>query len=215
MFPFPFTFRSVLDSAGSGIVSSLGGSFEYDFLDISRLGLLLLDLARPESSSPSISLFVDCWVASFFLADLVIGPKYPSCVSRVSDGVGEGEMTLGVPGIGFKAMVKGGRVETRITPVKTRPMSATLRIQDVEIWREWRWWSFLEARSGVVINRFESRLAHWVTGSSCRREAEQDCTASLKREMMTDLRRDEAHNQERQRRDWVVRLDKICLTNER
>jgi hypothetical protein len=58
------------------------------------------------------------------LADLVTGPKYPSCdASFVSEGVGEGEMTLGVAGIIFDEeidMAKGGRDGIRITPEKTR-----------------------------------------------------------------------------------------------
>ena len=49
---------------------------------------------------------------AFFFADLVTGPKYPSTdLSRVSEGVGEGEMTLGVAGTGVeddRDMVKGG-----------------------------------------------------------------------------------------------------------
>ena len=30
-----------------------------------------------------------------------MGAKYESCLSETSDGVGEGEMTLGVDGIGY------------------------------------------------------------------------------------------------------------------
>lgn len=62
--------------------------------------------------------------AAFFFADLVTGPKYPSCdASRLSEGVGvgvgDGEMTLGVPGIARKDdrdMVNGGRQGVRMAP---------------------------------------------------------------------------------------------------
>jgi hypothetical protein len=38
-------------------------------------------------------------VALFFLAERVVGPKYSSCASSInSEGVGEGEMILGVAG---------------------------------------------------------------------------------------------------------------------
>lgn len=47
-------------------------------------------------------------------------------------------------------MVKGGREDTRITPVKARPMSAILSIQDVGVMVELRCLSFLEARSGAA-----------------------------------------------------------------
>lgn len=38
----------------------------------------------------------------FFAADLVTGAKYPSwCFSETSEGVGDGEITFGVEGIGY------------------------------------------------------------------------------------------------------------------
>lgn len=61
---------------------------------------------------------------AFFLADLVTGPKYPSCAaSLVSEGVGDGEITLGVAGILFleeDGIPKGGRDGSLITPEKIR-----------------------------------------------------------------------------------------------
>jgi hypothetical protein len=63
---------------------------------------LLLDLALPMSllEFSSISSSIAAWAdALIFLADLVVGPKYPSCNSSfTSEGVGDGEMTLGVAG---------------------------------------------------------------------------------------------------------------------
>jgi hypothetical protein len=111
----------------------------------------------------------------------VTGPKYPSCdASRDSDGVGEGEITLGVPGTGFAGdMVKGRREGIRITPVRARLISATLRIQEVGVNVEWRCLSFLEVRSGIVND--DSMFAHGAIGSSWSRYAEQDCAASLKK----------------------------------
>lgn len=84
--------------------------------------LALLSSALTSSSSSSISSSIGASdAACFFRADLVTGPKYPSCeVSRLSEGVGEGEMTLGVAGIGFdddRDIVKGGREGIRIEPV--------------------------------------------------------------------------------------------------
>ncbi len=123
VFPFPFAVREGVFTAGVVVA----------FADVSPeifralMGLRLLDLALlssglTSSSSSSISSFIGVVeVVCFFLADLVTGPKYPSSdASRVSDGVGEGEITLGVAGIGFdedRDMVKGGREGIRMTPV--------------------------------------------------------------------------------------------------
>lgn len=111
------------------------------------LGLALLSSALTSSSSSISSLIAVCAAAlCFFLADLVIGPKYPSCDSRVSEGVGEGLMTLGVAGMGFEEfrdIVKGGKSGARITPVKSPTISGTLRSQKLV---EWRCLSFREAR---------------------------------------------------------------------
>jgi hypothetical protein len=84
---------------------------------------LLLDLALPMSllESSSISSSIAAWAdALIFLADLVVGPKYPSCNSSfTSEGVGDGEMTLGVAGTEADewGMLKGCRQGVRITPV--------------------------------------------------------------------------------------------------
>lgn len=88
----------------------------------------------------------------FFFADLVTGPKYPSCdFSRASDGVGEGEMTLGVAGMGYedgRDMVNGGRAGIWIVPVKRRPISVARRSQVIQL--EWRCLSFREERIVVT-----------------------------------------------------------------
>jgi hypothetical protein len=128
--PFPFT-NGADFCTGVGFV---------DFVavrpDIFRalMGLLLFDRALLRSSfgsssssrSSSIGAGVD---AAFFFADRVTGPKYPSCdVSRDSEGVGDGEITLGVAGIGYdedRDMVKGGNEGIRMAPVKRRPKFVT------------------------------------------------------------------------------------------
>jgi hypothetical protein len=87
-------------------------------------------------------------------------------------------MTLGVPGMGFeddRDMAKGGKEGMRIAPVKSRPISATLRIQEAE----WRCLSFLDARIVVGGGDKEEPLS-----SSGGDRAEQTCTASLKKDMM-------------------------------
>ena len=38
---------------------------------------------------------------SFREAERVVGGKYESCIPEVSEGVGDGEITRGVPGIGY------------------------------------------------------------------------------------------------------------------
>jgi len=150
------------------------------------IGLLLFDLAllrSIESSSSSRSSFIGVSAAAFFFfADLVTGPKYPSCDdSRASEGVGEGEITLGVAGIGFEDdldIVKGSKGGVRRAPENIRPISATLRSQLVE----WRCLSFREARM-VVTEDGKDEL--WVIGSSGRGRAEQNRAASLEKVMMT------------------------------
>jgi hypothetical protein len=42
-----------------------------------------------------------CGDFGLFPTDLVTGAKYVSCLSEVSEGVGDGEMTRGVAGIGY------------------------------------------------------------------------------------------------------------------
>jgi hypothetical protein len=143
-----------------------------------RMGLLLFDLALLKSaftsSSSSRSSFIGSGVADFFFfADLVTGPKYPSCDdSRASEGVGEGEMTLGVAGTGFEEdrdMVKGGREGIRIAPVIRRWKSVALASQLVE----WRCLSFREARMSVT----EGKAGKAIIESSGREGAEQNCAA--------------------------------------
>jgi len=70
------------------------------------IGLLLFDLAllssELESVFSSTSSSIGICEAAFFLADRVTGPKYPSCddsLVLLSEGVGDGDMTLGVAGI--------------------------------------------------------------------------------------------------------------------
>jgi hypothetical protein len=146
------------------------------------MGLRLLDLALRKSPFPipSSSIPSSSSAAAFFFADLVTGPKYPSCeLSRVSDGVGEGEMTLGVAGMGFeddRDIVKGGKEGIRIAPVKSRPISAACRSQEVE----WRCLSFREAR--IVVT--EGKVEEEAVSSSGGDGAEQNCAASLKKDMV-------------------------------
>jgi len=120
------------------------------------IGLLLLDLALLDDSAlvpelSSISLIIGVSTALFLadlVADLVIGPKYPSCRSLLSEGVGDGEITLGVAGICFaddKAIMKGGKQGVRIDPLKIRMIlsgtSGKGKSQGEDI--EWRCISFL------------------------------------------------------------------------
>jgi hypothetical protein len=140
------------------------------------MGLLLFDLALLRSAFTSSSSSRSSSIGSgafFFFADLVTGPKYPSCeASRASEGVGEGEITLGVAGTGFEEdrdMVKGGREGIRIAPVKRRGRSVTLASQLVE----WRCLSFREARMSVT----EGKAGKAIIESSGREGAEQNCAA--------------------------------------
>jgi hypothetical protein len=142
------------------------------------MGLLLFDLALLRSaftsSSSSRSSSIGSGVAAFFFfADLVTGPKYPSCeASRASEGVGEGEITLGVAGTGFEEdrdMVKGGSEGIRMAPVNRRWRSVTLASQLVE----WRCLSIREARMFVT----EGKAAEVIIESSGREGAEQNRAA--------------------------------------
>jgi hypothetical protein len=174
--PFPFSI-----TGSSGIVDGFGVALAVTFRIL--IGLRLLDLALRKSPftspSSSISSSSSSSIAAFFFADLVTGPKYPSCeLSRDSEGVGEGEMTLGVAGIGFedRDMVKGGKEGMRIAPVKSRPISATLRSKEVE----WRCLSFREARIVVTEGNGDEEAVSSSGGDG----AEQNCAASLKKVMM-------------------------------
>lgn len=88
-------------------------------------GLLLLLFVRALPTSPlessSTSSIGACDATLFFLADLVIGPEYSSWKSSLlSEGVGEGEMTLGMAGMELEAsgILKGCKEDIRITPVQ-------------------------------------------------------------------------------------------------
>jgi hypothetical protein len=167
-------------TGSSGIVEGFGVALAVTFRIL--MGLRLLDLALRKSpfTSASSSTSSSSDTAAFFFADLVTGPKYPSCeLSRLSDGVGEGEMTLGVAGMGFeddRDMVKGGKEGMRIAPVKSRPISETRRSQEVE----WRCLSFREARIVVTEGNGEEEAVSSSGGDG----AEQNCAASLKKDMM-------------------------------
>lgn len=126
---------------GGGLVDELSRDLEEVRPEIlSLIGLRLLDLALrssvPESVSSSISSFIGTReTAAFFLADLVTGPKYPSFDdSLVSEGVGDGEITLGVAGIRSDedGITKGGRDGIRTVPVRIRVRSVAWRGQEVE-----------------------------------------------------------------------------------
>jgi hypothetical protein len=76
------------------------------------IGSLLLDLALlssrlgSDSSSSTPSSICAGALMRFFADERVTGPKYPSWApSRLSEGVGEGEITLGVAGIWYCDMV--------------------------------------------------------------------------------------------------------------
>jgi hypothetical protein len=91
-------------------------------------------------------------------------------------------MTLGVLGIGYeddRDMVKGGKEDIRIVPVKIRPISAIRTSQVVER----RCLSFREVR---IVAIEEGNDEEKVMGSSGTKEcAEQDCAALLEKEMTT------------------------------
>jgi len=184
--PLPFGCRGDGFAVADGVVVLAGVR---PLIFRTRIGLLLFDLARLNSalvsSSSSISSSIGASeTACFFLADLVTGPKYPSCdASRLSEGVGEGEITLGVAGMGFeddRDMVKGGREGIRMAPVTRRPIAATRRIQEVELKLEWRCLSLREARIVTAGREEEDAI-----GSSGEGGAEQDCAASLGGDMVT------------------------------
>jgi hypothetical protein len=76
-------------------------------------------------------------------------------------------------------MVKGGKEGIRIAPEQIRPISAIRTPQEVE----WRCLSFREVR---VVATEEGNDEENAIGSSGTEEyAEQDCAASLEKEMMT------------------------------
>jgi hypothetical protein len=75
-------------------------------------------------------------------------------------------------------MVKGGKEGIRIAPEQIRPISAIRTSQEVE----WRCLSFREVR---VVATEEGNDEENAIGSSGTKEyAEQDCAASLEKEMM-------------------------------
>jgi hypothetical protein len=100
-FPLPFVAPGAGDASVAGCATALAAVSPDSLRALTEI--LLLDLALPMSllESSSISSSIGAWAdAFFFLADLVVGPKYSSCDSSfTSDGVGEGEMTLGIAGI--------------------------------------------------------------------------------------------------------------------
>jgi hypothetical protein len=107
----------------------------------------------------------------------VIGPKYPSCdASMISEGVGEGEITLGVAGILFlvgKGISKVGRDGCIITPDKIR---ALIVVGSKKV--EGRCLSLRDRRSA------SGERADKAIDSSETRGAEQNCTALLKDDMV-------------------------------
>jgi hypothetical protein len=56
--------------------------------------------SEPEPSFSSVIGGGDLFLWDF-AAERVTGAKYESCLSETSEGVGEGEMTRGVEGIGY------------------------------------------------------------------------------------------------------------------
>jgi hypothetical protein len=136
-FPLPFATAGIGGVSITVCVAEVLATVRPDILSTLK-GLLLLDLALLKSllESSSISSSIGVWAATlFFLADLVMGPKYPFCDSSfTSEGVGEGEMTLGVAGIELDeyVMLKGCKQGIRITPVKMSAICEARRNQWVE-----------------------------------------------------------------------------------
>ena len=94
VFSFPFGVKST--GAGLGFTAVAFAGVRPGIL-LFFIGLLLLDLAllnsALESELSSISSIGVCCALALFLADLVMGPKYPSWASFASEGVGDGEIT--------------------------------------------------------------------------------------------------------------------------
>lgn len=66
-----------------------------------RVRALSDPILESDATSCSFSSSIDGGDLTLFLVtDLVIGPKYPSRRSLFSEGVGDGDITLGVAGIG-------------------------------------------------------------------------------------------------------------------
>jgi hypothetical protein len=76
-------------------------------------------------------------------------------------------------------MVKGGKEGIRIAPVQIRLISAIRTSQEVE----WRCLSFREAR--IVATEEGNDEENAIGSSGTKGYAEQDCAASLEKEMMT------------------------------
>ncbi len=142
----PFVALPFTAGVGGSVISGLVVAFAIVRPDtfLALIGLLLLDLALLSSALTSSSSSISSWIAAsdaaacFLFAERVIGPKYPSCDSRDSEGVGEGLMTLGVAGMGFEEdrdILNGGSRGDRITPVKSPTISGTLRSQKLVEWR--------------------------------------------------------------------------------
>ena len=101
-----------------------------------------------------------------FLADArVIGPEYPSC--DVSEGVGDGEITLGVAGISREGIIwsKVGSAQQGATPTIARRIFRSCSM----LYVEWSW------VSSVV--RFVIVAVGGAIGSSGAIGAEQGCAA--------------------------------------
>ena len=133
--PFGLTGKDLIVEDGS-VALGVRPSIFRELMGLLLLDLALLNSALGSSSSSSMPSSIKTCEVPFFFADRVIGPKYPSCgASCFSDGVGEGEITLGVAGTGFeddRAIVKGGSEGIKMAPVTARPKSATRTSQEVE-----------------------------------------------------------------------------------
>ena len=174
IFPLPFITSGAGDISVAGCVTALAAVSPDSFR--ARPDVLLLDRALSmsllalsiSSSTPSS---IGTWAAAFFfLTDLVVGPKYSSCDSSfTSDGVGEGEMTLGVAGIETDecGMLKGRKEGVLTTPVKMCVICEAHRSQLVE----WRCLSLREARLSVSARGLEGEDVETVIGSSGTRGA--------------------------------------------
>lgn len=111
--------------------------------------------------------------------------------------MGEGEITLGVAGIGFEEdrdMVKGGSEGIRMAPVTRRPKSATrknhlLVERRCLSFREDRMFATLTGKGELELETGDGGFGGRIIGSSGLKGAEQNCAAWLREDMVALLRR--------------------------
>jgi hypothetical protein len=84
-FPFPFGVNSIGAGLGVATVATVAFAEVRLVIFLVFIGLLLRDLALLNSA-------LESELSS--ISSIVVGPKYPSCASLASEGVGEGEITV-------------------------------------------------------------------------------------------------------------------------